>query len=262
MVNPDPIHEAVRKHYAERIQTESGCCTSSNCCSTSASLYPSELLSSLPISDYIVSYGCGDPVTLASLQEGQTVLDLGSGAGLDCFLAAQKVGASGLVIGVDMTPEMIQRASATAARLQLSNVEFRQGYLEDLLVESNSVDVIISNCVINLSPDKPKVFAEAYRVLKPGGRLAVSDILTAGALPAEIKQSLTAWAGCIAGAMDAEEMLSLMEKIGFQNIAITPSYYDSQTIQNAIAELDLDSAKYTPERIIQSVFSAKITAVK
>ncbi|MFZ5809675.1 MAG: arsenite methyltransferase [Chloroflexota bacterium] len=262
MVNPDPIHESVRKHYAERIQTDSSCCASSNCCSSSASFYPSELLSSLPISDSIVSYGCGDPVTLASLQEGQTVLDLGCGAGLDCFLAAQKVGPSGFVIGVDMTPEMIQRATATAARLQLSNVEFRQGYLEDLPVESDSVDVIISNCVINLSPDKPKVFAEAYRVLKPGGRLAVSDIVTAGPLPSEIKQSLTAWAGCIAGAMDAEEMLSLMETIGFKEIVITPDYYDPAVIDSVIAELELDTSAFSPQELYKSVFSARISATK
>lgn len=262
MSNPQSIHKLVQQHYAERIQNDSPCCGSADCCSGSASLYPAELIGSLPNFDSIVSYGCGDPVTLASLQPGQIVLDLGSGAGLDCFLAAQKVAPDGFVIGVDMTPEMIQRATATAARLQLSNVEFRLGYLENLPVDSASVDVILSNCVINLSPDKPKVLAEAYRVLKPGGRLAVTDILTHGELPAEIKESLSAWAGCIAGAMDAEEMRSLMEMIGFQNIAITPNYYDAQTIQNAIADLDLDPAGYTPERIGKSVFSARITAVK
>ncbi len=262
MSDPNPIHEAVQKHYGQRIQADSACCGSSNCCSSSSSLYPGNLLSTLPNSEEIVSYGCGDPVTLAALQAGQTVLDLGSGAGLDCFLAAQKVGPAGLVIGVDMTPEMIQRATSTAERLGISNVEFRLGYLENLPVASESVDVIISNCVINLSPDKPKVFAEAYRVLKPGGRLAVTDIVTNGPLPAEVKQSLSAWAGCIAGAMDAEEMLTLMENIGFNNIAITPMYYDEDTIISIAADVNLDLSQFSIQELSKAVFSAKISAVK
>src|SRR6185295_3643302 len=139
------------------------------------------------------------------------VLDLGSGAGLDCFFAAKKVGETGYVIGVDMTPEMIERAKSSANRLNLHNVEFRQGYLEDLPVESNTVDIIISNCVINLAPDKSKVFAEAIRVLKPGGKLAVSDIVTDGPLPNSIKQSLSAWAGCMAGAIKAEDYIGMMK---------------------------------------------------
>src|SRR6185436_1080658 len=154
------IHEAVREHYAERIKSNASCCGADNCCSTDRNLYPAELLSTLPEGETTVSYGCGDPITLASLQPGQTVLDLGSGAGLDCFFAAKKVGESGRVIGVDMTPEMIQRATTSAKRLNIENVEFRQGYLEELPVESDIVDVIVSNYVINLAPDKSKVFAE------------------------------------------------------------------------------------------------------
>ena len=164
------------------------------------------------------------------LQPGQTVLDLGSGAGLDCFFAAKKVGETGHVIGVDMTPEMIERAQSSARRLNLSNVEFRQGYLEELPVEANTVDVIISNCVINLSPDKAKVFAEAFRVLKPGGKLAVSDIVTDGPLPEAIKKSLSAWAGCVAGAVEAEEYIGMMKSVGFTDISIVPVYFDQQTV--------------------------------
>ena len=200
--SPTPIHDAVREHYAERIKDNASCCGPDACsCSSDSSLYPIDLLATLPEGESAVSFGCGDPITLASLQPGQTVLDLGSGAGLDCFFAARKVGETGHVIGVDMTPEMIERARSSAKRLNLQNVEFRQGYLEDLPVEPNTVDVIISNCVINLSPDKSKVFSEAFRVLKPGGRLAVSDIVTDGPLPEVIKKSLSAWAGCIAGAV-------------------------------------------------------------
>ncbi|HLE62161.1 MAG TPA: arsenite methyltransferase, partial [Pyrinomonadaceae bacterium] len=203
-----PIHAAVREHYAERIKNNASCCgplgqtqdAAASCCSADSGLYPAELLATLPAGESTVSFGCGDPVTLASLQPGQTILDLGSGAGLDCFFAAKKVGETGHVIGIDMTPEMIERARSSAKRLDINNVEFRQGYLEDMPVDSDSVDVIISNCVINLSPDKPRVFGEVFRVLKPGGRLAVSDIVTDGPLPASIKQSLSAWAGCVAGA--------------------------------------------------------------
>src|SRR5688572_14820450 len=225
--SPTPIHEAVRKHYAERIKSNSSCCGgSSDCCSTESSLYSADLLATLPEGEAIVSYGCGDPITLASLQPGQTVLDLGSGAGLDCFFAAKQVGETGHVIGVDMTPEMIERARSSAKRLNIQNVEFRQGYLEELPVESGTVDVIISNCVINLAPDKSRVFAEAFCVLrspdpasgKPGGKLAVSDIVTDGPLPDSIKKNLSAWAGCVAGAVDVKDYIHMMEAVGFTNI--------------------------------------------
>jgi arsenite methyltransferase len=238
---PDQIHEVVREHYAERIKSNASCCGSSDgsasCCSTDSSLYPADLLVTLPEGESVVSYGCGDPITLASLLAGQTVLDLGSGAGLDCFLAAKKIGETGRVIGVDMTPEMIERAQSSARRLNLSNVEFRKGYLEELPVESSTVDVIISNCVINLSPDKARVFAEAFRVLKPGGKLAVSDIVTDGPLPEAIKKSLSAWAGCVAGAVEAEEYIGMMKSVGFTDISIVPVYFDQQTVDAAIGDM-------------------------
>ena len=190
MTTNTPIHEVVREHYAERIKNNASCCGDS-CCSSDSKLYPDDLLATLPQGESAVSYGCGDPITLASLLPGQTVLDLGSGAGIDCFFAAKKVGETGHVIGVDMTPEMLERARGSAQRMNIQNVEFRQGYIEELPVDSNSVDVIISNCVINLSPFKEKIFAETFRVLKPGGKLAVSDIVTDGELPEMIRKSLS-----------------------------------------------------------------------
>jgi len=262
--NPDTIHESVREHYAERIKNSASCCGSDACCSPQSSLYPADLLTTLPSDISATSYGCGDPITLASLQPGQTVLDLGSGAGLDCFFAAKKVGATGKAIGVDMTPEMIERARASAQRLNIANVEFRQGYLEDLPVDANSVDVIISNCVINLSPDKAKVFSEAFRVLKPGGKLAVSDIVTDGPLPDAIKKSMSAWAGCIAGALDVKDYQAAMVSAGLTNISVTPTYFDDAMIDEAISDLgtSIDLKSFSREKISKTVFSAKITANK
>ncbi|MFZ1040624.1 MAG: arsenite methyltransferase [Anaerolineales bacterium] len=262
--NPDTIHESVREHYAERIKNSASCCSSDACCSPQGSLYPADLLSTLPADISSTSYGCGDPITLASLQPGQTVLDLGSGAGLDCFFAAQKVGATGKAIGVDMTPEMIERARASAQRLNITNVEFRQGYLEDLPVDANSVDVIISNCVINLSPDKAKVFGEAFRVLKPGGKLAASDIVTDGPLPEAIKKSMSVWAGCIAGALDVKDYQAAMGSAGLVNISVAPTYFDDAIIDEAISDLgrSVDLKSFSREKISKTVFSAKITANK
>ena len=151
------------------------------------------------------------------------VLDLGSGAGLDCFFAAKKVGDTGHVIGVDMTPEMIERARSSAERLNLQNVEFRQGYLEELPVESNTVDVIISNCVINLSADKDRVIAEAFRVLKPGGRLAVSDVVVRGEVPEAIRRSMELWIGCVAGALEESSYRDKLARAGFERVDVEPT---------------------------------------
>jgi len=264
MTTNTPIHEVVREHYAERIKSNASCCGDDNCCSTDSNLYPADLLASLPDGESAVSYGCGDPITLASLQPGQTVLDLGSGAGLDCFFAAKKVGETGHVIGVDMTPEMIERARSSAKRLNLTNVEFRQGYLEDLPVESNTVDVIISNCVINLSPDKSKVIGEAFRVLRPGGKLAVSDIVTDGPLPESIKQSLSAWAGCVAGAIEAEDYIGMMKEVGFTDVTVTPVFFEKETVDSAIDELggSIELKTISRDDVYKAVYSAKITAMK
>jgi SAM-dependent methyltransferase len=260
--SPTPIHEVVREHYAERIRNSASCCGPSDCSCSDSKLYSAELLATLPEGESAVSYGCGDPITLASLQPGQVVLDLGSGAGLDCFFAAKKVGETGKVIGVDMTPEMIERARSSAKRLNLDNVEFRQGYLEDLPVDANSVDAIISNCVINLSPDKSKVFAEAFRVLKPGGKLAVSDIVTDGPLPEAVKQSLSAWAGCVAGAVEAKDYIGMMQAVGFADVSVSPVFFDKETVDSALDEMKLDVAAYPRESVYKAVYSAKITAYK
>ena len=268
---PEEIRDTVREHYAEQIQKAAPSCgcgssqsAASSCCSSNASLYPVELLSDLPAGEDAVSFGCGDPITLATLTPGQTVLDLGSGAGLDCFFAAKKVGETGKVIGVDMTPEMLERARSSAKRLNLDNVEFRQGYLEELPVDSNSVDVIISNCVINLSPDKAKVFAEAFRVLKPGGKLAVSDIVTDGPLPESVKQSMSAWAGCVAGALDAKDYIGMMQAAGFTDISVTPVYFDKATVDSAIEEFGdrIELKIISRDDVYKAIYSAKITAYK
>ncbi len=264
------VREAVREHYAAEAASKS-CCgdgaseDAASCCDpTSRKLYPEELLTEVPEDVSEFSLGCGDPITLAALKPGETVLDLGSGGGLDCFLASKKVGAGGHVIGVDMTPEMIQRARSAARRLGVQNVEFRQGFLEELPVEPATVDVAISNCVINLAPDKSRVFNEVFRVLKPGGKLAVSDIVTDGPLPEEVKRDLSTWAGCIAGALDVKVYEGLMSQAGFRDISITPTYFDEPTIDEAIRDMgDRIDLKVLPrDQLAKTVFSARITARK
>jgi arsenite methyltransferase len=225
----EKIKEHVKKRYGEIAKQESsscssGCCSSS-CCGTHPQYVASEVgyspsdIESVP-EDSLLGLGCGNPVALASLKEGETVLDLGSGGGVDVFLAAKKVGTRGKVIGVDMTQEMVERAKASALKNGYANVEFRLGEIESLPVEDETVDVIISNCVVNLAPDKLKVFQEAYRVLKPKGRLLVSDLVTQGELPEEVRNSFDAWAGCIAGALEKSDYLDKISNAGFQNIKI------------------------------------------
>jgi SAM-dependent methyltransferase len=234
------IHTAVREHYGELARAAGSC-------GCNSSLYDASLIQDVPneISDF--SLGCGDPITLAKLQPGEVVLDLGSGGGLDCFLAAKQVGETGRVIGVDMTPDMLSKARANAERLKVSNVEFREGYLEALPVEDHSIDVVISNCVINLSPDKPQVFREVFRVLKPGGRVAVSDIVTNGVLPEGLQKSMESWGACVAGALDQRDYVRGLREAGFVNVQVQPK---GQTDQ-ALASLPIGVP-----------FSATITATK
>jgi len=166
--------------------------------------------------------GCGNPVALASLQTGETVVDLGSGGGFDCFLAAKQVGDAGKVIGVDMTPDMLSKARANAEKMQAENVEFRLGEIEHLPVADNSADIIMSNCVINLSPDKQKVYRDAFRILKPGGRLAISDIVAIAPLPEKIQQNLALVSACVGGAATIDNTRDMLAQVGFENIKITP----------------------------------------
>ncbi len=193
--------------------------------------YSIQELKSVP-SGADLSLGCGNPVAIASLKPGQVVLDLGSGGGLDCFLAAKQVGEFGLVIGVDMTPEMISKARQNAAKSGFKNVEFRLGEIEHLPVADDSVDVIISNCVVNLSPEKKKVFQEAYRVLKPGGRLAISDIVAIKPMPEEIQKDLTLYVGCVSGAALVADLGKILQEAGFEEIKIEPKEASRKIIQD------------------------------
>lgn len=277
---PTDIRIHVRKSYG-KLAVESAPERSTSCCGPSANderccspgadvdierlsrLYEAPDVADLPDEVIGFSLGCGDPVTLASLQPGQTVLDLGAGGGLDCFLAAKRVGENGHVIGVDMTAEMIEKARANKTKLDAGNVEFRLGEIEHLPVADETVDVVISNCVINLSPDKPQVFSEAYRVLKPGGRLAVSDIVTDGPLPDEIKNDLNAWAECVAGALEAKDYIEGIEAAGFADVELTPVYMDKSMVDEAVEQLDLgDVGGSDDESLYKAIFSAKVTARK
>ncbi len=222
------IKKAVRDRYARVVMTESSCCgPASSCGGTQATVkdvskrmgYTDEDVNSVPEGSNL-GLGCGNPIALASLKEGETVLDLGSGGGFDCFLAADRVGKKGKVIGVDMTPEMLGKARENADKDGYDNVEFRLGEIEALPAADNSVDVVISNCVINLSPDKLKVFQEAYRVLKPGGRLMVSDIVLLGELPDSVINSMEAYAGCVSGAMMRDEYLETIRTAGFRDVKV------------------------------------------
>ena len=217
------VRQAVRQLYSRAAET--GCC-GTTCCSGSAPElsqlmgYSHEEMEAVP-GGANLGLGCGNPQAIAALQPGEVVLDLGSGAGFDCFLAARQVGESGRVIGVDMTPEMLAKARSNATNSGYRNVEFRLGEIEHLPVADNSVDVILSNCVINLSPDKPQVFAETFRVLKPGGRLAISDVVAMAELPEHIRHDLALHAGCIAGASSIEAVESMLQAAGFAHIRIS-----------------------------------------
>lgn len=241
--SPDEVRAGVREHYGKYAE-ESATCASSSCCGGDSaadldmvsSLYEAADAADLPDSVTSVAAGCGDPVTLASLEPGQTVLDLGSGGGIDCFLAAKRVGPTGRVIGVDMTPQMLDRARENKAKLGADNVEFRLGEIEHLPVPDESVDVILSNCVINLSTDKPQVFREAFRALKPGGRLAVSDIVTDGELPKEVQDSMAAWFGCVAGALPVDEYVGGLKEAGFVDIQLERVDFDQELVEEALEQ--------------------------
>jgi ubiquinone/menaquinone biosynthesis C-methylase UbiE len=269
------IKKVIRQGYAKIAKEDSACCNPGNLCCGSTTLaqdvskkigYSDEDLEAVPEGANL-ALGCGNPVALASLKEGETVLDLGSGAGFDCFLAANKVGGDGRVIGVDMTPEMVAKATENARKGNYGNVEFRLGEIEDLPAEDNSVDVVISNCVINLSPDKRKVFAEALRVLKPGGRLMVSDIVLLKALPHPILNSIEAYVGCIAGASRKGEYIETIGAAGFRDVTVIDetSFSVDYMVNSATAQAVIRDLAISPEVIraaANSVVSMKVSAVK
>jgi len=217
----DDIRQVVRERYSERARTSCSCCGSGESTSSRSRTigYSDKQLATVPEGANL-GLGCGNPTALASLKEGETVLDFGAGAGLDCFLAAQAVGPSGKAIGVDMTAEMIDRARENARKHEINNVEFRLGEIEHLPVADGAVDVVISNCVINLSPDKPQVFREAFRALKPGGRLFVSDMVLNKPLPEEVRESIEAYVGCVAGASMRAEYLEAIVAAGFLDVEV------------------------------------------
>jgi SAM-dependent methyltransferase len=227
-MSDEEIKEEVKRAYAELATASKGCCTDKSCCDNESSWSPRQNrakifgypVDKLPESLTESYAGCGNPVALASLKKGEVVLDLGSGAGLDAFMAAEAVGETGKVIGVDMTPEMVQKAKDNAENIGAKNTEFRLGEIENLPVEDESVDVIISNCVINLAPDKAKVFLEAFRVLRPGGRLMVSDMVIIKPLPEEVRESIHSYTGCVAGAVPESDYLDLIRKAGFEQVKV------------------------------------------
>lgn len=269
------IKKVVREGYARIAKGGScGCSPATSCCGGANSAqqisksigYSEQELAATPEGSNL-GLGCGNPVALASLKEGETVLDLGSGAGFDCFLAAEKVGAKGRVIGVDMTPEMLEKARENARKGNYTNVEFRLGEIENLPVADSSVDAIISNCVINLSPDKGRVFKEAYRALKPGGRLMVSDIVLLKELPGFIKESIAAYIGCVSGAMLKEDYIGAIKAAGFQGVSIVDealfpveNLANDPTAKAIIQSLNIPAKEV--EEFASSVISVKVSGVK
>jgi len=271
----DQIKEIVKSRYAKVALKSVPCCgPQRSCCASSTGAvdisrqvgYSDKEINSVPEGANL-GLGCGNPVAQASLREGDVVLDLGSGAGFDAFLSAARVGSSGKVIGVDMTPEMIEKAKENAAKGDFRNVDFRLGEIENLPVSNDEVDVVISNCVINLSPNKEQVFKEAFRVLKPGGRLLVSDLVLLKTLPESVRQSVDAYVGCIAGAVMKEEYLAAIKAAGFRDVSILSEdiYPVRLAVTDPISQAIYSDAGVVSENtddMLESVASIKVRAVK
>lgn len=259
------VRRAVRQRYASLATKEVSCCageTSTMC--GCGGLYPQAEILSLPSDAVAVSAGCGNPIAIASLKPGMTVVDLGSGGGIDCFLAARKVGPKGKVYGIDATHEMVLRARRTAKEHGYENVEFRLGEIEHVPLESGVADVVISNCVINLSPDKEQVFREAFRVLKPGGKLAVSDIVLLRDLPEELKGDLRAWSQCVAGAILEKEYIGAMRRAGFRRVRVEERVvYTPEQLEGYLSGSEAElSGKFKGAMLSDLVASCRISAVK
>jgi arsenite methyltransferase len=278
----EEVTKTVREGYAKVAKRGSSCCENttklgakSSCCG-SGTVSPETISKAIGYSDKEISevpeganlgLGCGNPVALASLKKGETVLDLGSGAGFDCFLASSRVGPRGKVIGVDMTAEMLDKARENARKGNYKNVEFRLGEIENLPVADNYVDVIISNCVINLSPDKQRVFQEAHRVLKPGGRLMVSDIVLLKKLPESIMNSIEAYLSCVAGSLPKPKYLEAIEKAGFKEVKVVDEtlFPLENIISDPTAKSIMENAKISPTQVRElaaSIASIKVHGVK
>jgi len=271
------VKKNVRENYARVARQEQSCCGNkggSPCCDGTQNArevsrdigYSEADIENAPEGANL-GLGCGNPIALASLKEGETVMDLGSGAGFDCFLAANRVGEKGMVIGVDMTPEMVDKARENARKGGYNNVEFRLGEIENLPVADRTVDVIISNCVINLAPDKKRVFREAYRALKPGGRIMVSDIVLGRELPENIKNSIEAYVGCVAGASLENDYLEAIESAGFNDVRVVgESVFDiKDIISSPEAQEIVESLEIPTEKAIElggSIKSIKVSARK
>ena len=277
----EEVHRIVQERYGRVANNSESCCCGStsagtgSCCNTETNI-TSDISKHIGYSDADLNkvpdganlgLGCGNPVALASLKKGEVVLDLGSGAGVDCFLTASRVGRQGKVIGVDMTPEMLDRARTNARKGKYKNVEFRLGEIENLPVADNTVDAIISNCVINLSPNKKKVFQEAFRVLKPGGRLMVSDMVILKKLPPLIKNSIAAYVGCIAGAISKNEYLKAVKAAGFQDVQIVdeslyPLDWVADDPESSVLRDDLEITAEQLKELASAIASIKAHGVK
>ena len=269
------VKNTVREKYAQVARQSESCCGPKGCsCNSPASAknlsksigYTDEEMAAVPEGANL-GLGCGNPVALASLKAGETVLDLGSGAGFDCFLAARQVGEKGRVIGVDMTPEMLDKARENARNSGYTNVEFRLGEIENLPAADSSINAIISNCVINLAPDKKRVFREAFRVLKPGGRVMVSDIVLTEALPEDIKNSIEAYVGCIAGASLESDYLAAIKAAGFKDIKVMgeATFPIESIVYDPMAQEIMKGLNLTPGKVRElagTVKSIKVSAVK
>jgi SAM-dependent methyltransferase len=261
----EKIRKEVRERYGKIAKTES-CGCGCGCTSTSQQVgYSEGELASVP-QGADLNLGCGNPLAFASLKDGETVVDLGSGGGLDCFLAAKKVGAAGKVIGVDMTVEMLERARTNCKKGGYSNVEFRLGEIENLPIADNTADVIISNCVINLSTNKERVFQEAFRVLKPKGRLMVSDMVLLKELPKKVKNNVLAYVGCVAGADLKDDYLGKIKKAGFKQVKVAAEDHVPEMLQSEpdVAEF-IEEQQLTQQEVTEisdAIVSIKVSAIK
>jgi SAM-dependent methyltransferase len=259
------IKAAVKDKYGKRalnVVVGSGCCSGNDCDPITRDLYESGELGGIPEEAIKASLGCGNPTALAELREGEVVLDLGSGGGIDVLLSARRVGPTGKAYGLDMTDEMLDLARENQRRAGVTNVEFLKGEIEDVPLPDASVDVIISNCVINLSADKDRVLREAFRVLKPGGRLAVSDVVVKGGMPAEVRKSMELWAGCISGALEEDDYASKLGAAGFGGVDLEPTrYYTAGEAKAFLLEAGLDADTLAPQ-VDGKIFSAFVRATK